>query len=123
MDRIRKKRKLSRRRASRRRSRITGTDRRLRLSVFRSLNHIYGQLIDDINGKTLYSLSSRSSGVTEDLPEDADKTGIARKVGEEMGKKTLELGIRRVIFDVGPYKYHGRVKAFADSFREAGVKF
>lgn len=87
-----------------------------RVSVFRSLNQIYGQVIDDAQGKTLVSFSSL------DLKEKAPKKEIAKKVGQELAKKALERGINSARFDRGRFLYHGRVAAFADGLRESGLK-
>jgi len=106
---------------------IFGTQSRPRLSVFRSNLHIYAQLIDDENGKTLLSASSNSNEVkTNGLskPEDLKgKTGVAFAVGAFLGKKMIEKNIEGIVFDRNGYLYHGRVKALADGVRKAGVKF
>lgn len=104
--------------------RLTGTPGRPRLNVFRSLNHIYAQVIDDTSGVTLASASSldaelRSSKETK----DKSKTQQARAVGKLVAERALKAGITEVVFDRGGYKYHGRVKALANASREAGLKF
>jgi len=102
------------------RKKIKGTAERPRLSVFRSLRHIYAQLVDDEQGRTILGVSSLSPEV-RDLK--GTKTEIAKAVGLLLGKKALEKGVRMVVFDRGGYKYHGRVKALADGAREAGLVF
>jgi len=88
-----------------------------RVSVFRSLNNIYGQIIDDNTHATLVSCSTLT---LKDV--SGDKKEIASAVGKELAKLAKDKGIDRVIFDRGSYKYHGRVKAFADGLREGGVQ-
>jgi len=100
---------------------ITGTADAPRLSVFRSNKHIYGQLIDDIAGKTIVSASSK-------IKEVAAKKGIkkseqAELVGKILGDKAIEAGIKTIRFDRNGYLYHGRVKSFGESVRKAGLKF
>ena len=99
------------------RSLVSGDSKRPRLSVFRSANHIYAQLIDDQTGKTLAQASSR------ELKGKAAKTGSSAEVGKLIAGKAAEQKITDVVFDRGGYKYHGRVKALADGAREAGLKF
>ena len=100
------------------RKKVTGTGERPRLAVFRSLNHIYAQVIDDVAGKTLVSASSRE----KDLQI---KTGgnieAAAKVGKAVAERALQAGISSVVFDRGGYVYHGRVKALTDAARSAGL--
>ncbi|MBN2857557.1 MAG: 50S ribosomal protein L18 [Candidatus Delongbacteria bacterium] len=106
---------------------IFGMPERPRLSVFRSNYHIYAQLIDDVNGNTLLSLSSNSkevkAGGLEVPKEMKGKSGIAFAVGLQLGKKISEKNIEGIVFDRNGYLYHGRVKALADGIRKAGVKF
>ena len=106
----------------RHRKKITGTGERPRLNLFRSLKHISAQLINDADGKTLVSVSSSSPDLKDSL-KGISKTEAAAAVGKQMGAKSKEMGITRVYFDIGPYKYHGRVKALAESFLESGVSF
>ena len=89
-----------------------------RVAVFRSLKHIYAQIIDDANHLTLASLSSL---VLKD--KKGDKKAVAKQVGIELGKIALGKGIKEVFFDRGVYKYHGRVAAVAEGLRESGLKF
>jgi len=86
------------------------------MTVFRSNKSIYVQLVDDLKGRTLAAASSK--GITE-----GTKSEISEKVGEEIGKKALELGINEVVFDRNGYLFHGRVKSLADGARKAGLKF
>lgn len=99
------------------RSRVSGTAQKPRLSVFRSNKYIYAQLIDDVNGKTLVSTSSRS------LSEKVNKVESSAEVGKALAQKAIAAGITEVVFDRGGYLYHGRVKALADGAREGGLKF
>lgn len=115
-----KKIKLQRERRKKRvRAKIFGTKSRPRLSVFRSNKHIYCQLIDDENHLTLVSASDRE---LKDLPEK-NKIKIAFEVGKLIARKALEKNIQKVVFDRGPYKYHGRVKALAEGARAGGLQF
>ncbi len=117
---VKKRKTLRERRHRRIRKKIKGTAERPRLCVFRSLRHIYAQLVDDERGHTLLGVSSLSPEVRG---LQGTKTEMARAVGTLLGKKALEKGIRTVVFDRGGYKYHGRVKALADGAREAGLVF
>lgn len=101
---------------SRIRGKISGTQQRPRMSVFRSNKSIYVQLIDDLAGRTLAAASSK--GITE-----GTKTEISAKVGEEIAKKAQEIGVTEVVFDRNGYLFHGRVKSLADAARKAGLKF
>ena len=100
---------------------VRGTSERPRLSVFRSGNHIYAQLVDDANGITLFSASDLKEVKSKESL--AGKKGTAFKVGEILAKKAKDKGIKAVIFDRGGYKYHGRVKALAEGARQGGLKF
>ncbi len=95
---------------------------RPRLSVFRSSKHIYAQLIDDVAGNTIVSASSLDKDLREGLKTGADKDAAA-KVGELVAKRAVAAGVTEVVFDRGGYRYHGRVKALADSARESGLSF
>jgi len=111
-----KQRKLRRQR--RVRAKILGTDKKPRLCVFRSNKHIYVQLIDDVRKKTILSASD------EKLKKGKmTKVDLAKEIGKTIAQKSLEKKIEKVIFDRGPYKYHGRVKAVAEGAREDGLKF
>ena len=102
------------------RKRLEGTGERPRLNVFRSLKHIYAQIIDDAQGRTLAAASSAASDLS--LRGGAN-VAAARAVGKQIGEQALAHGIRQVTFDRGGYRYHGRVKALADAAREAGLQF
>lgn len=104
------------------RQKVTGTISRPRLCIFRSLNHIHAQLIDDSKGQTLVSMSTLDSqmrGKTNGMV----KTKKAEAVGTLLAEKALNKGIKQVVFDRGGYKYHGRVKALAEAARKAGLEF
>jgi large subunit ribosomal protein L18 len=105
------------------RKKIYGTPERPRFTVYRSLNDIYGQIIDDTVGKTLVSISSNSKDVKGEVAAAKSKVERSQIVGKLLAKKALEKNISAVVFDRNGYLYHGRVKAFADSAREAGLKF
>jgi large subunit ribosomal protein L18 len=100
------------------RKKVRGTADRPRLSIFRSLNHIYAQVIDDAGGRTLAAASSREKG----QESGGNKKGAA-EVGKLIASRCREKGIESVVFDRGGFKYHGRVKSLADAAREAGLKF
>jgi large subunit ribosomal protein L18 len=104
------------RRKLRTRSRLKNSERP-RLSVFRSLNHIYAQIIDDRQGTTLVAASSLVIG------RQGTKTETAHRVGLALAEAAKAKGIRQVVFDRGPYRYHGRVKALAEGAREGGLEF
>ena len=101
------------------RKKISGTPERPRLSVFRSLQHIYAQLIDDVNGVTIAAASS----VEKDFAQYGGNKSAARKVGELVAKRAIEKGVENVVFDRGGYIYHGRVQELAEGAREGGLKF
>lgn len=101
------------------RGKISGTAEKPRLSVYRSENHIYAQIIDDVKGVTLCSASSLSKGFEGN---GGNKEG-AKLVGQMIAKEALNKGIETVVFDRGGYLYHGRVKEVAEGAREAGLKF
>ncbi|MBQ6451864.1 MAG: 50S ribosomal protein L18 [Solobacterium sp.] len=97
---------------------VSGTPDCPRLNVFRSNKHIYAQIIDDTTGKTLTASSSAALKL-----ENGGNIDAAKKVGEDIAKKCLEMNLESVKFDRGGYVYHGRVQALADAAREAGLKF
>jgi large subunit ribosomal protein L18 len=101
------------------RGKVTGTSQRPRLAVFKSLKHIYVQLIDDAGGTTLASASSRD----KDSSAKGSNTAAAKAVGALIAKKAKDKGVTRVVFDRGGYLYHGRVKALAEAAREGGLSF
>lgn len=110
------------RRHHRVRQKISGTARQPRLAVYRSLHHIYVQLIDDDEGHTLLSASSLDPVLQGQL-EGKNKTEVAKQVGALIGQRAGDAGIKHVVFDRGGFPYHGRVKALAEAAREAGLEF
>ncbi len=107
------------RRKLRIRKKMEGTTERPRLSVFRSANHIYAQVIDDTHGTTLVAASTVQKGVGE----DGNKSAQAKSVGAAVAKLCLEKGISKVVFDRNGFLYHGRIRALAEGAREAGLNF
>jgi large subunit ribosomal protein L18 len=105
------------------RKKVQGTAERPRLSVFRSLNHIYAQLVDDLAGRTIMTVSSLDKGLVPDVKTAKGKVAAGKIVGKALAAKAKEKGIDRVCFDRGGYLYHGRVKAVADGAREGGLTF
>lgn len=101
------------------RSRVSGTESRPRLAVFRSVKHIYAQVIDDGKGHTLVAAGSNE----KDLRGKGGNVNGAKLIGKMVADRAKEKGITRVVFDRGGYLYHGRVKALADAAREAGLEF
>lgn len=113
-----KNRITAKRRTMRVRSRVKRDGMPPRVSVYRSLNHIYAQIIDDAAHKTIASCSSL------ELKElEGDKTSVARLIGIELAKRAREKGVESVVFDRGRFKYHGRVQSLADGLREGNLKF
>ncbi len=115
-----KNRKRARRRAAIRKH-LRGTASRPRLVVFRSLKHIYAQIVDDDKGQTICAMSSIAKGFTAE--QGKKKTEISFEIGQKLGEKALSSGITNVAFDRAGYKYHGRIKALADGARKAGLVF
>ena len=115
------KKEMRQRRHARRRFYLSGTASRPRLAVFRSLKHIYAQIIDDEEGKTLVTASSLEKEVRGDV-NGGNKAG-AKTIGQRIAKKAIDSGITTVVFDKGGYKYHGRIKELAEGAREGGLKF
>ena len=103
------------------REKISGTGQRPRLNVYRSLNHIYTQLIDDASGNTIASASSAAKKGDEKVY--GGNVEAAKLVGKLIAERAQEKGIKKVVFDRGGYLYHGRIKALADAAREAGLEF
>jgi len=101
---------------------VRGSATHPRLAVFRSLNHIYAQIIDDDTGRTLAAADSRSKDFRTQH-RTGGNVAAARAVGELLGQRAKAQGIERVVFDRGGYKYHGRIKALADAARAAGLAF
>ena len=100
------------------REKLSGTAERPRLNVYRSLNHIYVQVVDDQKGETLVSASSLELKL-----KSGGNVAAAKEIGKAVAEKAVAKGIKRVVFDRGGYLYHGRVKALADAAREAGLEF
>ena len=118
-----KQRRLARERRHRRvRKKISGTAECPRLNVFRSLRHIYAQLIDDELGHSLVAASTLDPDLCDQLAS-LDKTAQAKVVGKTLAERALAKGITKVIFDRGGYKYHGRVEALAEASRKGGLEF
>jgi large subunit ribosomal protein L18 len=103
------------------RKKLQGTSERPRLNVYRSLSHIYVQVIDDLNGKTLVSASSAEGKQSE--RRTGGNVAAAKSVGKAIAERAKAKGIKKVVFDRGGYIYHGRVKALADAAREGGLQF
>jgi large subunit ribosomal protein L18 len=117
-----KKQAQRKRRRGRIRSKVVGSSQKPRLSVYRSLSHIYAQLIDDSVGKTLAASSDKQVKLPA-KSEMSAKSAKAYAVGLELASKAKSAGIEQAVFDRGGYKYHGRVKALADGARQGGLKF
>ena len=109
----------------RQRKRISGTKERPRLSVFRSVAHIYAQVIDDLTGVTLVSASTVETSVKGSLDKPARGSNIkgAEAIGKAIAERAIEKGITRVVFDRSGFLYHGRIRAVADAARKAGLEF
>ena len=113
---------LRQKRHRRLRNRVIGTAGKPRLNVFRSLAHIYAQVVDDSTGRTIISASSVDKEIKGQI-KSGGNVEAAKLVGGLVGKRAVEKGIEKVVFDRGGYQYHGRVAALADGAREAGLKF
>jgi|SRR5581483_5361885 len=109
----------------RQRKRIAGTQERPRLSVFRSVSHIYAQVIDDLSGKTLVSASSNEPTLKGTFAKEARGGNLkgAEAIGRTVAERAIEKGIKRVVFDRSGFLYHGRIRAVADAARKAGLEF
>jgi len=105
------------------RKRVNGTPERPRLMVFRSLTHIYANLIDDVNGVTIFSVSSTQKEVAGKISSLKGRTARSKEIGKAIAEKAKARNIEKVVFDRNGYLYHGRVKALADGAREGGLKF
>ncbi|MCD6099390.1 MAG: 50S ribosomal protein L18 [Candidatus Marinimicrobia bacterium] len=123
MDRILKKRLARLRRKKRVRKKVYGTSERPRLVVYRSLKHIYAQIVNDEEHRTLLTVSDLLPEVRFQIKEGMKKVDKSVLVGEVVAKRALEKGIARVVFDRNGYRYHGRVKALADAARKGGLEF
>ncbi|MDW7712093.1 MAG: 50S ribosomal protein L18 [Deferrisomatales bacterium] len=122
MNRLVAKRDATVARKKRVRRKVAGTAARPRLTVFKSVKHVYAQIIDDASGRTLVAASSMGRDLRDDVKKTAD-VEAARTVGLAIGKKALARDITQVVFDRNGYPYHGKVKALADAAREAGLQF
>ena len=109
----------------RQRKRIMGTKERPRLSVFRSVSHIYAQVIDDLSGQTLAAAASTDPKLKGAFAKDVRGGNLkgAEAIGKAIAERSMEKGIRRVVFDRGGFLYHGRIRAVADAARKAGLEF
>jgi large subunit ribosomal protein L18 len=107
------------------RKKLAGTTDRPRLNVYRSVSHIYAQVIDDAKGATIVSATSveKGKGIKGDKRPTGGNVASAKEVGKLIAERAKEKGIRKVVFDRGGYLYHGRIKALADAAREAGLEF
>ena len=106
------------------RSKLSGSPEKPRLAVFKSSKHIYAQIIDDLKAHTIVSASSHTPKIKEMLgKEKTNKTDSAKIIGKYVGELSLSMGIKEVCFDRGGFPYHGRIKAFAEGAREAGLVF
>lgn len=110
------------RRHRRVRAKVHGTAERPRLVVHRSINHVEGQVVDDVAGRTLVGLSTLDAGLRGQRAE-MNKTEASRAAGKALAEKAREMGVTKVVFDRGGYVYHGRIKAFAEGAREGGLDF
>jgi len=102
------------------RKKLSGTEQKPRLAVFRSNTGISAQLIDDVKGVTLASASTKEKGIAAQAGKKVDQSKL---VGQAIARKAVELGVKEIVFDRGGYLYHGRVKALAEGAREGGLKF
>jgi large subunit ribosomal protein L18 len=109
-------------RKARIRRKVSGTAARPRLTVYKSLKHMYAQLVDDVAGTTLVSVGTTAKALRDEVAED-DKTAAAKKVGTALAKAALAKGITAVVFDRNGFDYHGRVEAIAAGAREGGLLF
>ncbi len=122
MPRVKDARALRKRRHRRVRKKLSGTAERSRLCVFRSLNHVYAQVVDDKLGHTLVSASTLDREIRSEV-DGKRKTEAAQLVGKLVAERAMKRGITKVAFDRGGYKYHGRVKALAEAARKVGLVF
>ena len=120
MKRISERKQKRERRHARINGKMTGTAEKPRLVVYRSLNHIYAQIVDDKSGRTLVSASSLEKDLGTEIKTKKDKS---QKIGENVAKRAIEKKIKKVVFDRNGYKYHGRVKIVAEAARKDGLEF
>jgi large subunit ribosomal protein L18 len=109
-------------RKARIRKKVSGTADRPRLTVYKSLKHVYAQIVDDTSGQTIVSAGTTSKTLRDGVKEDS-KTDAAKKVGAAVAKAAIEKGIKKVVFDRNGFDYHGRIAAVAQAAREAGLEF
>lgn len=107
----------------RRKKKIVGSSERPRLVVFRSLRYIYGQIINDETGTTLVGASNLSKELADELKKAKTKVEQSKIVGKYLAQKAVEKDIKKIVFDRNGYRYHGRIKAFAEGAREGGLEF
>jgi large subunit ribosomal protein L18 len=105
------------------RKHMHGTTERPRLTVYRSLHHLYAQVVDDSRSQTLVAVSSLTPGLRDELKALKGTKTVAKRIGTEVGKRALEKNIKRVVFDRNGYLYHGIVRSLAEGAREAGLEF
>ena len=122
MPRIKTAREARSRRHLRLRQRVTGTEQRPRLSIYRSINHIYAQVVDDSRGVTLAAASTQDKDIRGDT-DGRNKSDRSKLVGAAIAQRAIAGGVTTVVFDRGGYQYHGRVKAVAEAARENGLDF
>jgi large subunit ribosomal protein L18 len=122
-DKKKRKKELSEKRKKRVRKKVKGNSQKPRLTVYKSLNHIYAQLIDDQEQSTLLGASSLSPEIRKSLNDKQNKTQTSKIVGNYVAKLAKEKGITLVIFDRNRYRYHGRIRSLAEGAREGGLKF
>lgn len=123
MRRTRTKNVTRQRRKKRIRKNLFGTADRPRLSVHRTLQHIYAQIINDETGETIAAASTQNAEIKKDIAGKSGNIAAAQVVGAKLAEKAKEKGVNKVCFDRGPYKYHGRVKALAEAARKTGLEF
>lgn len=121
--RIKRKRHRRKRAHLRVRNRVRGTEERPRLAVFKSVKHVYAQIIDDRQGHTLAQASSVDPQIRESLDDGSATVDVAKRVGEILAERAKGQGIDKVVFDRGGYVYHGKVKALAEAARAGGLEF
>ncbi len=119
---MRDRKELKERRHKRIRKKVFGTPERPRLCVYKSLNHIYAQIIDDTKGHTIVSASTLDKEIRQ-LPGNKSNIAFAKKVGELLAERALNAGVTKIVFDRAGYKYHGCIKALADAARDKGLQF
>ncbi len=121
--RIKRKRHRRKRAHLRVRHRVRGSEQRPRLAVYKSVKHVYAQVIDDRRGHTLAQASSLDPQIREALGDGSATVDVATRVGQTLAERAREQGIDKVVFDRGGYVYHGKVKALAEAARESGLEF